>query len=183
MAEAITVARPYAQAVFETAKQASRLKEWLAVLEAGTNILAEPLVVEHVKSPNIDPEKLYGFMAGLVEKFSAPLDKAAQNFLRILIENKRLELLPHITSVYKKLCATEQSRADAMVESAFPLSDQELSALGEKLSRRFNRTITPTLKVNPKLVGGVRVTVGDVVIDGSVRARLTELNQQLLSQY
>ena len=97
----------------------------------------------------------------------------------MLVESERVSLLPQITTMFETLKNDAESTATATIESAFELTDAQLSELQSALEKRFGRKIETTVRVNPELIGGARVTVGDAVLDGSIQAKLAAMHAQL----
>jgi F-type H+-transporting ATPase subunit delta len=171
MAEIATIARPYAEAVFKVADGEGRLAAWADVIARLAAIAANPAVAEIVGDPNVDPDQLYGVIAGA----SGDLPKEAQNLLRVLIENGRVALLPEIRESFETLKNEREGVVDAEIATAFALDDAQLAALVQDLEARFKRRINPRVSVDEALIGGVTVAVGDEVIDGSVRGKLAAM--------
>ena len=171
MAEIATIARPYAEAVFKVADGEGQLAAWADVIARLAAIAANPAVAEIVGDPNVDPDQLYGVIAGA----SGDLPKEAQNLLRVLIENGRVALLPEIRESFEALKNEREGVVDAEIATAFALDDAQLAALVQDLEARFKRRINPRVSVDEALIGGVTVAVGDEVIDGSVRGKLAAM--------
>ena len=176
MAEAVTIARPYAEAVFALADKGGDLGKWSRTLATMAAVAANPEVRRAVGNPNLNPEQVYGlFAAG-----SGDLVTAEQNFLRVLIENDRLAALPEIAAIYEELKNEREGVVDAVITTAFPLDKGELAALVKELEGRFKLKVQPQVNVDAGLIGGVRMQVGDEVIDGSVRGRLAAMGAALM---
>ena len=177
MAEVATIARPYAEAVFALADTAGQLSEWSQSLASMAEVAAHPDVKACIGDPNLTAERLYGLFVSLCRE---PLSAAAQNFVRVLIENDRLALLPQIRTAFEALKNEREGVIDAEITSAFPLDDTQLAGLVADLEKRFKRRINPHLSVDRELIGGVRIAVRDEVIDGSVRGKLAAMAAGLL---
>jgi F-type H+-transporting ATPase subunit delta len=176
MAELATVARPYAEAAFELARDQNALPVWSQMLRFASTIVADPRVSAALDNPKLsagDKESLLLSIAG--DRVSGD----GRNFLRVLIESDRVKLLPEIQSMFDDLKDSAESVAKATIETAFPLSDAQLAELKTALERRFNKKIEATVIENRALIGGARVSVGDEVIDGSVQAKLAAMSTQL----
>ena len=172
MAEKVTIARPYAEAVFRMARDTNRLNEWSDMLEFIGAVVAAPQMQELIGNPRVpagDLERLFISISG------ERIDAAARNFVHVLIDNDRLDLLPQIRELFEGLRAEQENVLEARVTSAYPISDVELTSLVKKLEQRFKRQVVPTVHLEPELIGGVRVEVGDDVLDASVRGKLQEL--------
>jgi F-type H+-transporting ATPase subunit delta len=182
MAELSTLARPYAEALFETARAqgADRASQWLPVLEALGQVARHPDVARTVADPNLSDQQRLDLLAGLVAR-SVPdgLPQPLASFLKLAIENGRLAALPQVAAQFRKLKNDAEGVADCVVESAFALDKAQVADLLAALARKFAVTLRPEVRLNPDLIGGVRVTVGDHVLDTSVRAQLDTMRAQL----
>jgi F-type H+-transporting ATPase subunit delta len=180
MAELSTIARPYAEALFAAAaadqSAAGVLDRWLAVTEELAAVAAHPDVATVVGDPNLSGEQVYGVLTGLLE---SPPPQAAENFLKLVIENGRLAALPEVAAQFRRLKNAAEGAADCLIESAFELTEAQTAELVWGLSRKFGLKLKPHVKVDPELIGGVRVTVGDHVLDSTVKARLAEMQAAL----
>lgn len=177
MAELSTIARPYAEALFAVAQGSGEtLDGWLAALGDLAALMSNPQVAEVVADPNLDHAQVYGLLSGMMR---APLPALGGNFLKLLIDNQRLAVLPEVAAQFGRLKNRAEGVADCLIESAFPLSEAQVGDLLGALAKRFGQRLKPQVRVNPALIGGVRVTVGDQVLDSSVRARLTDMQTAL----
>ena len=172
MAEVATIARPYAEAAFGLADSTGKLAEWSAVLERMSQVAADPEVRGLIDNPNMGAERLYGLFMSMAQ---GEMLVEAQNFVRLLIANRRLGLLPEIRSLFEDLKNEREGVVDAEISTAFLLDDAQLAGLVADLERRFKRRINPRVTVDPQLIGGARIAVGDEVIDGSVRGKLAAM--------
>ena len=178
MAELATIARPYAEAAFEIARDQNALPVWSEMIRFAATIVSDPGMAAALDNPKLsagDKESLLLSIAG--DKLSAD----GRNFLRVLIEADRIALLPEIRTLFDLLKDEAENVAKATIESAFPLSDAQVIELTTALEKRFGKTIEATVIENRSLIGGARVTVGDSVIDGSVQAKLAAMSNQLRS--
>ena len=176
MAELSTIARPYAEAAFELAHQESALGAWSQMLRFGATIVADERVAAALDNPRLDAgakESLLLSIAG--DRF----DAQARNFIRVLVDADRVAMLPQIAVQFDALKDAAEATAKATIESAFELTDAQVAGLKAALEKRFGKKIETSVSVNPALIGGARVTVGDAVIDGSVQARLDAMSTQL----
>lgn len=178
MAEIATIARPYAEAAFDVAAAANALPDWSTLLDELAVIAANDDLREALADPRVTPPQQVELVLAAVK---TAVSEAQRNFLQVLAQNDRLGVLPAIAEQFEALRAAREGVADAEVESAFPLGEGEVSALVGALEKRFRRRIRPHVKIEPALIGGVRVTIGDEVIDSSVRGKLQTMELALQS--
>jgi len=176
MAELSTIARPYAEALFAAASSEGTAAAWLPLLEGLAQAVEQPQVSNLAGDPRLTDQQKLELIAGLVP---APLPTELAAFLKVAIENGRLSALPEVAAQFRGLKNDAEGTADCLIESAFALSDAQVGDLVQRLARKFPLRLKPQVQVEPQLIGGVRVTVGDQVLDGSVRARLDEMRVQL----
>lgn len=176
MAEAITIARPYAQAAFEEAQILADLKGWSEVLLSLAEVVAHPEVREVVTSPRVAKSQIEGLMDGLLGEQTKPQQR---NFVRMLVDNQRLLVLPEIAAIFEGLRAEAEKTVNVVVDSAFELSVAQQEKIASSLKARMGREIKLVCKVNKELLGGVVIRAGDKVIDGSARTRLGEMSSAL----
>ena len=176
MAELATIARPYAEAAFELARDAQALPKWSEMMRFAATIVGDPRVAEALDNPRLDA----GAKASLLLSIAGDrFDGEARNFIRVLLEGERVMLLPQIATMFETLKDDAEATAKATIESAFEINDAQVDELRRALEKRFGRKIEATVTVNPELIGGARVTVGDAVLDGSVQAKLAAMHAQL----
>jgi F-type H+-transporting ATPase subunit delta len=172
MSQAITTARPYAQAAFNVALGASDLKGWSAAILSLADAVNHPDVQAIITSPRVAKAKVEGLMLGLLgEKACAQL----RNFVRVLVEKRRLPELPEISAIFETLRADAEKTANVVVESAFELSAAQQDKIISSMKKRLGRDIKLACSINKDLLGGVVIRAGDKVIDGSARTRLGEM--------
>ncbi len=177
MAELATVARPYAEAVFRVAQKGD-MAAWSTLVSELAQVGANPDVQDFARNPNVTEAQVADAFASLVK---APLTAEAKNFVNMLIENGRVSLLPEIGAQFAVLKNAQDGAADAEIVSAFEISAAQVADLVKTLEKKFGRKLNPTVTVDPSLIGGVRVVVGDEVLDTSVRAKLQQMNVALTS--
>jgi F-type H+-transporting ATPase subunit delta len=178
MAEAVTIARPYAEAVFALADGGGALGKWSQTLAVMASVAENPDMQSAIGNPNLSAEQVYGLFAAACA--GGDLVTEAQNLLRVLIENDRVSALPEIREIYEELKNEREGMVDAVITTALALTDGQLAELVTELERRFKRKIKPQVEVDPALIGGVRMQVGDEVIDGSVRGKLAAMAVALM---
>ena len=176
MAERRTTARPYAEAAFALARDARRLKPWSEMLALIATIAGDVRLQRLLDDPSLPRERLAALIIDIGGKH---LDVAAQNFVRLLAENRRLALLPEIVALYEMRRAEAEAIVEADVTSAYALSEAEQRKIGEALKRRLGREVRVTAYVDASLLGGIVIRAGDLVIDGSVRGRIAALATHL----
>lgn len=176
MAEITTIARPYAEAVFKQAQAAGTLERWSAALAALAAAADVPAMREVLGNPLLTNDQLYALLIGAAGG-DAPAE--VQNFIRVLIDNERVAALPEMRNLFEALKHEHEGVVDAQIVSAFPLDDAQLRTLVAELEQRFKRKVNPQVSVDAALIGGVAVTVGDEVIDASVRGKLATMSAEL----
>ena len=174
MAELATIARPYAEALFK-ASQAD-LEGTAGWLESLAVIAADPQLLHLAGNPGVRAEQVVEVITGVLKQ---PLPGPAMNFLRAVVENDRLAALPEIASQFRSLKNARAGSSDAVVYSAFPMDAGALAAVAPSLEKRFGRKLNLTVQQDPSLLGGIRVVVGDEVLDTSVKARLEQMKVAL----
>ncbi|MGG7605324.1 F0F1 ATP synthase subunit delta [Massilia sp. BKSP1R2A-1] len=177
MAELATVARPYAEALFRVA-QSGDMAAWSAATSELGQVGANPDVQAFAANPKVTAAQLADAIASLVK---SPLNAEAKNFIAMLAENGRVNLLPEIAAQFAALKNANEGAADADIVSAFEISGDQLAQLVATLEKKFGRKLNPSVTVDPSLIGGVRVVVGDEVLDTSVRAKLQQMHVALVS--
>jgi F-type H+-transporting ATPase subunit delta len=175
MAEISTIARPYAEALFRVAK-AGNLAEWSGVVDEMAAVAANRDMQIVMADPKLSDAQIISVLTGVL-KSKLPAD--AQNFLNLLQENGKLAALPEIANQFRALKNALEGMADAEIVSAYPMSDAQVSELVASLEKKFNLKLKPSVKVETHLIGGVRVVVGDQVLDTSVRAKLDQMANAL----
>jgi F-type H+-transporting ATPase subunit delta len=176
MAEPATVARPYAEAAFRLADGAGALVKWSEMLAALAAVAQDARIRAAVSDPNLPEAKVAGLFISVL---SGRLSGDAENFVRVLAENGRLELLPEIREQFEALRNEREGVIEAEVLSAFELSGAQLADLVQRLEKKTGKRIKATVQVDKDLIGGVKVVLGDKVIDGSARAQLGALESAL----
>ncbi len=178
MAELTTVARPYAEAVFRLAKEAGSLQAWSETLAKLALIAGNKEAQALVSNPQFTMGQVQALLVELLGKDVTP---QTANFLTTVLENRRFTVVPFIAEQFNALKAASEGQVDARIETAFALTDAQLSELTATLSQQFNRKINAEVVVDSVLIGGVKVTIGDLVVDASVRGKLAALAASLKS--
>ncbi len=175
MAELTTVARPYAEAAFEVAQAAKALPQWSSTLQLAAAASSDARLQVVLDDPKLAAKQKETLLLSLLG--DAPAD--LRNFVKVLVEAGRVELLPQISELFDARKDAADNVARAEIETAIALTDAQLAALKVSLARHFGKTVEAEVTINPALIGGARITVGDRVIDGSVQGKLTAMANQL----
>jgi F-type H+-transporting ATPase subunit delta len=174
--EATTIARPYAEAVFKLATEQSTLDAWSELLVFYAAVMRDPAMTGISMNPQLSRQRLTEFMLDLGE---GRISDEGANFIRVLVENGRLDVLPEIAEIFETLKKQSEGTLEVELTSAFPVSDEEAEALASALKARLGREVTISSHQDPEIIGGVRIRAGDVVIDGSVQGQLQQLAKEL----
>jgi len=184
MADNITIARPYAEALFELANQAGDLSAWAASLDTAGALFGNGEVADFLSAPGLTDARRLEFLTGLFQSAGADKlsggDKHGNNFLKLLLENKRSNVLPEIAEHFDALKADIENSVEATVTSAAPLSQAQQDEIASALKKRLGRDVSIATAIDKNLIGGAVIRAGDVVIDGSLRARLEGLANALI---
>ena len=178
MAELATIARPYAEALFKAVgnSDAQALKAQMAAV---ATVAATPELRQVADNPKVGTMQVFDLIAGVALQKGLALDSKVGNLLRTVVENGRLSALPEIASQFQALVNASSGVSDATVYSAYPISDEQFSEVMASLEKRFARKLKGSVQIEPELIGGIRVVVGDEVLDTSVRARLEQMKAAL----
>ena len=176
MAELTTIARPYAEAAFAIARDANALPVWSSMLGYAAKVVVDPRMARALDNPKFTAADKASLLLSVC---GDKLDHLARNFVRVLVEADRVALLPQIDAQFEALRNDAEGVAKARIESAFPLAEAELAELTKALEKRFGKRIEASVNVNPELIGGARISVGDTVIDASVQAQLQAMANRL----
>jgi len=177
MAEKSTIARPYAQAAFSMAESQNNLKNWSDMLQLVAAVVSDDAMRELIGNPSIENDKLIEIIIGIC---GDGLDQYGQNFVRILAENERLDVTSEIADLYEAKRAEAERTVEAVVTSAFPLSEAQQAQLVTALKKRLGRDVELVTKTDENIVGGAIVRAGDLVIDASVTGQLEQLANTLM---
>jgi F-type H+-transporting ATPase subunit delta len=175
MAEVATIARPYAEAFFKALGEADAAAV-SAQLETVARVAAEPQVRQFADNPKVSAGQVLDLITAVVGN---GLDAKVTNLLRAVIDNGRLAALPEIAAQFHALVNRRSGTRDATIHSAFPMDAAALDDVLPALEKRFGGKLVPHVVVDPSLIGGIRVVVGDEVLDTSVRARLQQMKVAL----
>lgn len=178
MAELATLARPYAEAMFKATAGADRqaLSAQLATLVALT---AGSEMRQYADNPRVAPLQVFDMIGGIALSQGLGIDVKVANLLRTVLDNGRLAALPEIAAQFQALVNANTGVSDATIQSAFGIDDAQLGEVVTALEKRFGRKLNARVELAPELIGGVRVVVGDEVLDTSVKARLQQMKAAL----
>jgi F-type H+-transporting ATPase subunit delta len=176
MAEPSTIARPYAEAAFQLADAQGKLAEWTTALADLAAVAADASIRTVVADPNLPAAKVSGL---IISVLAGRLPADGENFVRVLAENGRLDVLAEISAQYEALKNEREGVVEAQVESAFDMDPAQVADLVARLEKKTGRKVKAQVSVDKSLIGGVKVTIGDKVIDGSARAQLVALENAL----
>ena len=170
MAELATIARPYAEAAFKLALEndagLARWSDTFALLDAA---VSSEVLASRIGDPNVPESALEGVILGALGE---RLDGQGRNLVQVLIANGRLELVSEIRAQYDELRREREGVVEAQIVSAMPIDDAQVASLVSALEAKYQRRVNARVEVDPQLIGGVRIVIGDKVIDATVRGRL-----------
>ena len=180
MAELATIARPYADALFKAATAGAGMDlastaDWVDELAA---IAANPQLRDLADNPKVTADQVFAVVTGVAR---TALSDMVKNFLRTVIDNGRLNALPEVAAQFRALVNRRNGSSDAVVFSAFPMDSSALSEVSAALEKRFGRKLNLAVQQDESLIGGIRVVVGDEVLDTSVKARLEQMKAALVA--
>ena len=176
MAELTTIARPYADAAFELARSSNALPVWSSMLRYLSAVVADPAMARSLDNPKFtagDKESL------VLSVCDDKLDAVGRRFVHVLVDADRVAVLPQIAALFDERKNDAEGVAMARIDSAFALTDAQFAELKGALEKRFGKKIEAVVNIDPALIGGARITVGDTVIDASVQAQLQSMANQL----
>ena len=176
MAEPSTIARPYAEAAFRLADAQGKLAEWSAALANIAAVAADARVRAAIGDPNLPAAKVAGLFIAIL---AGKLTGETENFVRVLAENGRLEVLAEIRAQYEALKNAREGMVEAEIYSAFEMDAAQVADLVTRLEKKTGRKVKARVSVDKSLIGGVKVVIGDKIIDGSARAQLAALETAL----
>ncbi|MGI1679476.1 MAG: F0F1 ATP synthase subunit delta [Cellvibrionaceae bacterium] len=176
MAELTTLARPYAKAGFEFAKDAKALDRWSNMLATVTTVALEPAVAKKLASPSLTTDAKGDFIVSLC---GDDIDNKVANFLHYLAKNDRLSLLPQIRELFELLKSNLEKTVDVEITTAFEMTDEQQAKVANALKTKLEREVSLQTTVDQSLLGGLVVRAGDLIIDGSARGRLAKLAESM----
>jgi len=178
MSECKHIARPYAKAVFELAKEDKQLSEWSDLLENLSVISEDSYMADIVLSPSVSNEELSEIVIGILDD---NLSQDKKNYIRVLAQYSRFLVSSEIYKLFDKMKQTEENTTEVVIESALEVSDEFTATIKRKLEVKFNGSIDIKVTKNPALIGGAIIRAGNLIIDGSVKNKIERLTQNLLA--
>ncbi len=175
MAELTTIARPYAEALFQVASKGD-VAAWSRQVAALSAVASDEQLRQFADSPKVTTDQVFDLISSVA---GMPLETGVQNFLRTVIENGRLVALPAIAEQFQALVNAASGVSDAVIYSPYPIEGEQLAEVVASLEKRFARKLSARVELEPELIGGIRVVVGDEVLDTSVKARLERMKVAL----
>ncbi|MFA5984002.1 MAG: F0F1 ATP synthase subunit delta [Methylococcaceae bacterium] len=177
MSELATLARPYAAAVFKRAKETGSTQKWSDSLSFLSAIIGSAEISAVVDNPKIGRDRVLALLSDLCQ---GQLDNEGVNFLKVLLQNGRLRLLPYIAKGYEEYKAEDEGYVDVEVMSAYEVSDSEQGKLASTLEKLLGKKVNMNVTINKALIAGVLVRAGDRVFDGTIRGQLQHMRKALL---
>lgn len=174
--ELSSIARPYAEAVFSLASESANLDLWSDMLELMSTVVSDNAMNSIIGNPSVDANKLTEI---LLEIGGGHINDQCQNLLKLLVRNKRVPVLPEISSQYEALKNQSEGTIDVVITSAFEMKPAQEKVIADALKKKFNREISISNLTDESLIGGIRIKAGDVVIDGSIKGQLGKLANEL----
>ena len=174
--EASTIARPYAEAVFDRARETGSLDQWSEMLAFVAAIMQDHGLKAMVGNPNMTDAQITELVLDIA---GDRVSEEGANLVRLLVENDRLGVVQQIAEQFEELKSREEGRLDVLVTTAFPLSEAQSGAIATALKTKLGRDINITSVEDPELIGGMHIRAGDLVIDGSVQGQLKQLANEL----
>ena len=172
MANFASIARPYAYAAFEVARESNQLEQWKSFLAFAAQIAEDSSLIQLLMNPDVSAKKSYELFASLLESH---LDDTRRNFLHLLAQNQRLLALPEIAGLFKAYAAELEKVSHVRLVTAIAVDDSYKQTIADALHKRIKRDVTLRCEVDPHIIGGAVIHIGDSVIDGSIRGKLTRL--------
>ena len=176
MSELATLARPYAAAVFKRAKEAKATAKWSQSLAFMSAVMKDEEISVVVDNPKVNSSKLTALMLDICQE---QVDEEGANFLKLLVQNKRLSLVPYIAKIFEEYKAEDEGYVEVEVTTAYAFSKEEKQNFASKLEKSLGKKVHMNVSVDKSLIGGVLVRAGDRVIDGSIRGQLLHMQKAL----
>ena len=176
MSDLATTARPYAHAAFDVAVAGHEEQQWTDMLAFMVAVACDPVMRTLLDSPLLSKQQVADIFISVCE---GQISEQGANFIRLLAENGRVQLLPEIEALYRQYRAESEGTIDAEVVSASDVNEAQLASISGALKQRLGKEVRLVSRIDPALLGGAVIRAGDLVIDGSVRGRLDKLSAAL----
>jgi len=176
MADLTTIARPYAEAAFRLAREKSAFDQWSGMLKLLDAVVQDERVARCIGDPKVSGEQLENLILGICGE---QLDGAGRNFVQILVHNDRLTVVPSIREQFEQLRLEHEGVLEAEIHSAFAIDAPQIDQIVKKLEAKYQRKVRVEISVDPQLIGGVKIVVGDKVFDATVRGKLDAMSAAL----
>jgi F-type H+-transporting ATPase subunit delta len=176
MAEISTIARPYAVAAYKLGKEQKALAKWSEMLSFATSVANDAKMQAYINDPKVLASDL---QAAFLKVCGDKLNVNAQNLIKVLVEYGRMSILPAISAAFEELKAQDEGVLEASIIAASKPSDAEVKDLVKRLEAKFGKKIDAKVSVDAELIGGMKIIVGDTVIDASVKGQLQNLTYAL----
>ena len=176
MADITTIARPYAEAAFRLAREKSAFDQWSGMLKLLDTVVQDERVARCIGDPKVNGEQLENLILGICGE---QLDGAGRNFVQILVHNDRLTVVPSIREQFEQLRLAHEGVLEAEIHSAFAIDAAQIDEIVKKLAAKYQRKVRAEVSVDPQLIGGVKIVVGDKVFDATVRGKLDAMSAAL----
>jgi len=176
MANMSSIAHPYANAIFKIAKSSNKIDSWVQDLSDLAEVSEATQYRELISNPKFNNQEIVDILVNLIKSSNGEV----KNLLALLAYNKRLPLLSEIFVLFNKLVADERNTATAIIQSAFPMTDDELRQFEKLLSSKLGKTILARVEISPELIGGVKILINDTVIDASVKGSLEKMATRVI---
>ena len=177
MAESLTIARPYAEAAFKAALDGQALPAWSDMLSRLAAVVARPEAQSFLGNPANAADNV----AAVIADVAGQVSPEQRNFIGLLARNERLSVVPEIVALFTQLRNAHEQVLDAQVSSAYPLSDEQVADIRATLETKYGRKVDVSVMLDPELIGGVSIRIGDEVMDASVRGKLAQLAASLMN--
>ena len=175
MAESLTIARPYAEAAFQIARDTQALPSWSDALARLAVVAGTDAARELIGNPRLTDEQV----ATLCADAAGVISEQQKNFVRVLADNDRIAVLPDVAKLFEALRNEFEGVLEAHVSSAYPLNDAQVVDIVGALEKKYGRSVKANVSVDADLIGGVSIRIGDEVMDASVRGKLAQLADAL----
>lgn len=177
MVETVTIARPYAEAAFRLAREQNTLDQWSQMLRLLDIVVQDERIARCIGGPNVSGRQLESLVLGVCGE---QLDGPGRNFVQVLVQNDRLSVVPEIRVLFEDLKREHEGILEAQITSAFVINDEQKTRLVRRLESKYQRKVSAQVSVDPQLIGGVKIVVGDKVLDATVRGKLAAMAAALM---